>query len=180
MAVAAGTAAPMAPKRPRYFIVLELPVTSAVMTFRRYRSFQEPAGPLSQITARLTRAGGGRRQRSPAASAPDPPGSRGYGGNRGVGRGDMRVWRCRGRPRSSRRPYGKEVVSNDHRRPAAVTTGDRRVRGPVLTFGREQELRIGLTGSHCPVPARLRNWLSKPEVYYGLLKINYNIGCKCD
>ncbi len=39
------------------------------------------------------------------------------------------------------------------RRPAAVTTGDRRVRGPVLTFGREQELGIGLTGSHCPVPA---------------------------
>ncbi len=110
----------------------------------------------------------------------DPPGSRGSGGNRGVGRGDMRVWQCRGRPRSSRRPYGKEGVSNDHRWPAAVTTGDRRVGGPVLTFGREKELRIGLTGGHSPVPARLRNWLNKPEVYYGLLDINYQIGCKCD
>ncbi len=45
LAVAARTAAPMAPKRPRYFIVLALPVTSAVMTFRRYRSFQELTGP---------------------------------------------------------------------------------------------------------------------------------------
>ncbi len=43
--IAARTAAPMAPKRPRYFIVLALPVTSAVMTFRRYRSFQELAAP---------------------------------------------------------------------------------------------------------------------------------------
>ncbi len=85
LAVAAGTAAraaaPMAPKRPRYFIVLAVPVVSAVMTFRRYRSFQELTAPLWQINARLTMAGGaGRRQRSSAASAPDPPGSRGYGG----------------------------------------------------------------------------------------------------
>ncbi len=57
--IAAKTAAPMAPKKPRYLTVLALPVMPAVMTFRRYRSFQEPAGPLSQITARLTMPGGG-------------------------------------------------------------------------------------------------------------------------
>ncbi len=71
----------------------------------------------------------------------------GIGGRGGVG----------GRPRSSRWPYGKEVVSNDHRRPAAVTTGDRRVRGPVLTFGREKELRIGFIGQPLTCPGLIKN-----------------------
>ncbi len=61
-----------------------------------------------------------------------------------------------GRPRSSRRPYGKEVVSNDHRWPAAVTTGNRRVRGPVRTFGREKELRIGLIGQPLSCPGLIK------------------------
>ncbi len=62
LAVAAGTAArtaaPMAPKKSRYFIVLARPVVPAVMTFRRSRSFQQLTAPLSQINARLTMAGG--------------------------------------------------------------------------------------------------------------------------
>ncbi len=111
LAVAAGTAArtaaPMAPKRPTYFIVLALPVVSAVMTFRRYRSFQERTAPLWQINARLTMAGGEAATKFRGVGA-GSAGVEGAGGNRGVGRGDMRVWPCRGRRRSSRRPYGKE------------------------------------------------------------------------
>ncbi len=54
---AATTAAPMAPKRAKYFFALAPPVTSAVMIFRRYRSFQERTGPWWKITTRLTMAG---------------------------------------------------------------------------------------------------------------------------
>ena len=55
--IVARNAAPMAPNRPRYFIILALPVVSAVMRFRRYRSFQQLTGTLWQITTRLAMTG---------------------------------------------------------------------------------------------------------------------------
>ncbi len=60
------------------------------------------------------RGGAGRRQRSSAAESagpgPDPPGSRGYGGKSRRRTGGYEGVPARGRPRSSRRPYGKEGI----------------------------------------------------------------------
>ncbi len=81
---------------------------------------------------------------------------RGSGGKSRRRTGGYEGVAARGRPRSSRRPYGKEGVSNDHRWPTAVTTGDRRVRGPVLTFGREKELRIGFIGQPFTCPGLIK------------------------
>ena len=56
--------------------------------------------------------------------------------------------------------YGKpgdfRIASNDHRWPSAITTGNQLVRGPVLTFGQEKELRIGFMGQPLSCPGLIK------------------------